>query len=200
MRTIGVTGGIASGKSLATRQLAERGTVVIDADKIGHEAYRPGTETFRQVVAAFGVEIVGANGEIDRKALGAKVFADPAERRRLEEIVWPAMRKMMEERLEELRAKDVEIVVLEAALLIEADWLSLVDEVWLVLASPETARRRLMERNGLTAEQAESRLRSQLTNEKRRAYATVVIENDGSLEELRRAGGEAWAKLEARVG
>ena len=200
MRTIGVTGGIASGKSLATRQLAERGTVVIDADKIGHEAYRPGTETFRQVVAAFGVEIVGANGEIDRKALGAKVFADPAERRRLEEIVWPAMRKMMEERLEELRAKDVEIVVLEAALLIEADWLSLVDEVWLVLASPETARRRLMERNGLTAEQAESRLRSELTNEKRRADATVVIENDGSLEELRRAGGEAWAKLEARVG
>ncbi|MCH7811523.1 MAG: dephospho-CoA kinase [Chloroflexi bacterium] len=200
MRTIGVTGGIASGKSLATRQLAERGTVVIDADKIGHEAYRSGTETFRQVVEAFGVEIVGANGEIDRKALGAKVFADPAERRRLEEIVWPAMRKMMEERLEELRAKDVEIVVLEAALLIEADWLSLVDEVWLVLASPETARRRLMERNGLTAEQAESRLRSQLTNEKRRAYATVVIENDGSLEELRRAVGEAWAKLEARVG
>lgn len=200
MRTIGVTGGIASGKSLATRQLAERGAVVIDADKMGHEAYRPGTETFRQVVAAFGVEIVGANGEIDRKALGAKVFADPAERRRLEEIVWPAMRKMMEERLEELRAKDVEIVVLEAALLIEADWLSLVDEVWLVLASPETARRRLMERNGLTAEQAESRLRSQLTNEKRRAYATVVIENDGSLEELRRAVDEAWAKLEARVG
>ena len=200
MRTIGVTGGIASGKSLATRQLAERGAVVIDADTIGHQAYRPGTETFRKVVAAFGEKIVGADGEIDRKARGAKVFADPAERRRLEEIVWPAMRKMMDERLEELRAKDTEIVVLEAALLIEADWLSLVDEVWLVLASPETARRRLMERNGLTAEQAEARLRSQLTNEKRRSYATVVIENDGSLEELRRAADEAWSQLEARVG
>ena len=200
MRVIGLTGGIASGKSLVSQQLAERGAVVIEADKVGHEAYRQGTETYRAVVEAFGREIAGPDGEVDRRALGAKVFADPEARRRLEEIVWPAMRSLMEERLAELRTQGASVAVLEAALLIEADWLPLADEVWLVTASPETARRRLMERNGLTAEQAESRLRAQLTNEKRRAYADVVIENDGSLEELRRAVDEAWSRLEARVG
>ena len=200
MRVIGLTGGIASGKSLVSQQLAERGAVVIDADKVGHEAYRQGTETFQAVVDAFGSDVVGADGEVDRKALGAKVFADPEARQRLEAIVWPAMRRMMEERLAELRAQNTDVAVLEAALLIEADWLPLADEVWLVTASPETARRRLMKRNGLTAEAAEARLRAQLTNEKRRSYADVVIENDGSRDELRRAAGQAWSKLEMRVG
>ena len=200
MRVIGLTGGIASGKSLVSRQLAERGAVVIDADKVAHEAYRQGTETFQAVVDAFGSDVVGADGEVDRKALGAKVFADPEARQRLEAIVWPAMRRMMEERLAELRGQDTDVAVLEAALLIEADWLPLADEVWLVTASPETARRRLMERNGLTAEAAEARLRAQLTNEKRRPYADVVIENDGSLDELRAAAEQAWSKLEMRVG
>ena len=200
MRVIGLTGGIAGGKSLVSQQLVERGAVVIDADKLGHEAYRKGSETFRAVVEAFGEEVVGGDGEIDRKALGAKVFAEPEARRRLEAIVWPAMRSMMEERLAELRAKHTSVAVLEAALLIEADWLPLVDEVWLVTASPETVRQRLAERNGMTAEQAGSRVRAQLSNEERRAYADVVIENDGSLDELQRAVDESWSKLGSRVG
>ena len=200
MRVIGLTGGIAGGKSLVSQQLVERGAVVIDADKLGHEAYRKGSETFRAVVEAFGEEVIGGDGEIDRKALGAKVFAEPEARRRLEAIVWPAMRSMMEERLAELRAKHTSVAVLEAALLIEADWLPLVDEVWLVTASPETVRQRLAERNGMTAEQAGSRVRAQLSNEERRAYADVVIENDGSLEELHRAVDESWSKLGSRVG
>ncbi len=200
MRVIGLTGGIAGGKSLVSQQLAERGAVVIDADKLGHEAYRKGSETFRAVVDAFGEDVVGGDGEIDRKALGAKVFAEPAARRRLEAIVWPAMRGMMEERLAELRAKNRAVAVLEAALLIEADWLPLVDEVWLVTASPETVRQRLAERNGMTAEQADSRVRAQLSSEERRAYADVVIENDGSLDELQRVVDESWSKLERRVG
>ena len=200
MRIIGLTGGIAGGKSLVAQQLAERGAVVIDADKLGHEAYRKGSETFRAVVDAFGEDVVGGDGEIDRKALGAKVFAEPEARRRLEAIVWPAMRGMMEEHLAELRAKNTSVAVLEAALLIEADWLPLVDEVWLVTASPETVRQRLAERNGMTAEQADSRVRAQLSSEERRAYADVVIENDGSLEDLQRAVDESWSKLERRVG
>ena len=200
MRVIGLTGGIAGGKSLVSQQLVERGAVVIDADKLGHEAYRKGSETFRAVVEAFGEEVIGGDGEIDRKALGAKVFAEPEARRRLEAIVWPAMRSMMEERLAELRAKHTSVAVLEAALLIEADWLPLVDEVWLVTASPETVRQRLAERNGMTAEQAGSRVRAQLSNEERRAYADVVIENDGSLDELQRAVDESWSKLGSRVG
>ena len=200
MRVIGLTGGIAGGKSLVSQQLAERGAVVIDADKLGHEAYRKGSETFRAVVDAFGEDVVGGDGEIDRKALGAKVFAESEARRRLEAIVWPAMRSMMEEHLAELRAKNTSVAVLEAALLIEADWLPLVDEVWLVTASPATVRQRLAERNGMTAEQADSRVRAQLSSEERRAYADVVIENDGSLEDLQRAVDESWSKLERRVG
>lgn len=203
MRVIGLTGGIASGKSLVSQQLAERGATVIDADKVGHEAYKQGSETYRAVVAAFGPEVAGADGEIDRRALGAKVFADPEARRRLEEIVWPAIRHIMEERLAKLREQGTSVAVVEAAVLIEASWQPLVDEVWVVVTSPETARTRLMGRNGLTPEQAEERLRAQLTNEKRRAYAGVVIENDGSLGELRHAVDEAWSSAsggESRAG
>ena len=199
MRIIGLTGGIASGKSLVSQQLVELGAVVVDADKLGHETYRKDTETHRAVVEAFGPDVVGPDGEIDRRALGAKVFGDPEARRRLEEIVWPAIRRLAAERLAGLREQSVPVVVLEAAVLIEANWLDLVDEVWLVEAPPETVRQRLSDRNGLTPEQAEARLRAQLTNEKRRPYAGVVIENDGSLDELRRRVEEAWSKLATRV-
>jgi len=199
MRIIGLTGGIASGKSLVSQQLVELGAVVVDADKLGHETYRKGTETHRAVAEAFGPDVVGPDGEIDRRALGAKVFGDPEARRRLEEIVWPAIRRLAAERLAGLREQSVPVVVLEAAVLIEANWLDLVDEVWLVEAPPETVRQRLSDRNGLTPEQAEARLRAQLTNEKRRPYAGVVIENDGSLDELRRRVDEAWSKLATRV-
>jgi len=200
MRVIGLTGGIASGKSLVSQQLVELGAVVIDADKLGHETYRTGTETHRAVAEAFGQGVVGPDGEIDRRALGGKVFGDAEARRRLEEIVWPAIRGLANERIAELRAGGTPVVVLEAAVLIEASWTDLVDEVWLVVASPETVRRRLADRNGLTAEQAEARMRAQLTNEKRRPYAQLIIENDGSPDDLRRAVDEAWSKLAARVG
>ncbi len=200
MRVIGLTGGIASGKSLVTEQLAERGATVIDADKVGHASYLKGSETFDAVVAEFGAEIVGSDGEIDRKALGGKVFGDPAARRRLERIVWPAIRTMMEAQLETLRSEGAGIVVIEAAVLIEADWLPIVDEVWVVSAAPATARKRLFERNGLNEEQAEARLRAQLANDIRRSYADVVIENNGTLEELTTKVDAAWSKLEAKAG
>lgn len=200
MRVIGLTGGIASGKSLVSQRLGELGAVVIDADRLGHETYRRGTETHRAVAEAFGQDVVGPDGEIDRRALGGKVFGDAEARRRLEEIVWPAIRELANERIAEQRAGGTPVVVLEAAVLIEASWTDLVDEVWLVVASPETVRRRLADRNGLTAEQAEARMRAQLTNEKRRPHAQVIIENDGSLDDLRRAVDGAWSKLAARVG
>ncbi|MEX2157979.1 MAG: dephospho-CoA kinase [Dehalococcoidia bacterium] len=199
MRVIGLTGGIASGKSLVSRQLAERGAVVIDADKLGHESYRKGTETYRALIEAFGEDIVGPDGEIDRKVLGSKVFGDPEARHKLEQIVWPAIRRLGAERIEKLHQEGAAVVVLEAAVLIEAEWLDLVDEVWIVEVSPDVARKRLIERNGLSVEQAQARIQSQLTNEKRRPYATLVIENNGSLEDLQRALDDAWSKIETRV-
>jgi dephospho-CoA kinase len=199
MRVIGLTGGIASGKSLVSQLLAERGAVVIDADKLGHESYRKGTETYRALIEAFGEDIVGPDGEIDRKLLGSKVFGNPEARQKLNQTVWPAIKRLGAERIEELRQEGVAVGVLEAAVLIEAEWLDLVDEVWIVEVSPDVARKRLMERNGLSAEDAQARIQSQLTNEKRRPYATLVIENNGSLEDLRRAVDDAWAKIEARV-
>jgi len=197
---IGLTGGIASGKSVVSKMLAERGAHVIDADKVGHEAYAPGGECHRAVVQSFGDDIVGAGGEIDRKALGAKVFGDPSQRKRLESIVWPWMRGEMEKRLAALSDQGVRVVVLEAAVLIEADWLPIVDRVWLVTVPRDVARARMMSRNGLTAEQADARIDAQLTNEERARHADVIVENDGTLDQLERRVGEEWDRLVAATG
>ena len=109
------------------------------------------------------------------------------------------MRTMMEEQLETLRSEGAGIVVIEAAVLIEADWLPLVDEVWVVSASPATVRTRLFERNGLNEEQASARLRAQLPNNIRRSRADVVIENEGTLKELTAEVDAAWSMLEAKA-
>jgi dephospho-CoA kinase len=195
---IGLTGGIASGKSLVSAMLAERGATVIDADRVGHEAYAPGSECFQRVVEEFGPEVVAPDGQIDRKALGAKVFADPDRRRTLESIVWPWMRTTMEGRFAALRAEGIPVVVLEAAVLIEADWTPLVDEVWLVTVAPDIARARLVARNGLTPEQADARIAAQLTDEQRARYAQVIIENSGTLEDLRARVDAAYDRLSGR--
>lgn len=194
---IGLTGGIASGKSVVSQMLAEHGALVIDADKVGHEAYAPGSGCYEAVVEAFGRDIVAADGSIDRRALGGKVFGDAGQRKRLEGIVWPWMRSTMEGRLAGLRREGVPVVVLEAAVLIEADWIPLVDQVWAVVTPAAIARERIMSRNGLTAEQADARIAAQLTNAEREARAQVVIENSGSMEELRRRVDEAWGQLGA---
>ena len=111
----GLTGGIASGKSTISKEMETRGAVVLDADKVGHEVYLPGTEGFNAVRAAFGDRVVGADGEIDRRVLGSIVFGDPADRKRLEGIVWPVMKEIMRRKLDALRGTGTELVVLEAA-------------------------------------------------------------------------------------
>jgi dephospho-CoA kinase len=195
MKVIGLTGGIGSGKSTVSRILAELGAVVMDADKVGHQAYQPGTETWKDVVAAFGKEVVAADGSIDRKKLGAIVFGDAGALARLNQIVHPRMYDMMAEQIEEYRQQGVEVVVLDAAILIEANWTPLVDEVWLTVASEPTVVRRVRERTGLPEEQIRSRIRSQLSNEERKKQASVVISNDGGLHELRAKVVELWEGL-----
>lgn len=186
MRVIGLTGGIAVGKSTVSEALRESGAVVIDADKVGHEAYRPGTETHAALVEAFGEQIRADDGEIDRRKLGAIVFADPEQRRRLQDIVWPRMKEMMRGQLAELSAKGTELAVIEAAVLFEAGWQDLMDEIWVVQVPEEIAMQRLMTRNGFSAQDAQSRIRAQLTNEERARHADVIIDNSGTVEDVRK--------------
>jgi len=194
MRVIGLTGGIAAGKSTVSEALREAGAAVIDADKVGHEAYLPGTETHAALVEAFGQEIVAESGEIDRRKLGAIVFADPAQRDRLQAIVWPRMKEMMRARLGELAAQGMELAVIEAAVLIEASWQDLTDEIWVVQVPETVARERLMARNGLSADDANARIRAQLTNEERARHADAIIDNSGSVEHAREQVKKALAR------
>ena len=144
-----------------------------------------GTPGFAAVVAAFGKEIVAPDGTIDRKALGAKVFADANALARLNAIAHPRIADAIRERIERLRASgETRPVVLEAAVLIEAGWKALVDEVWVVVAPPPVAIERLARDRGLSREEAARRIAAQLTNEGRAAHADVVIANDGALEDL----------------
>ena len=193
MIVIGLTGGIGSGKSEVSRMLSELGAEVIDADRIGHEAYLPHTETWEAVVIEFGEEILQPNGEIDRTKLGAQVFSEPEARDRLNAVMHPRMYDMIEERIERLREQGTEAVVVEAAVLVEAGWVPLVDEVWTVTAPEEAVVRRLHWRNGASEEQIRQRVRSQLTPEERIREADVVIENSQGLEELRQRVREAWS-------
>ncbi len=196
-KVIGLTGGIGSGKSTVSQCLAELGAVILDADKVGHEAFKPSTEAWREVVAAFGRQILTPSGEIDRKKLGEIVFSQPESLSRLNQIMHPRMYDMMQAQIEEYRRQGVDVVVLEAAILIEANWTSLVDEVWVTVAPEATVLKRLKEQRGLAEEQTLARIRSQLSAEERAKHADVVINNDGELDEVKAKVKELWARLHA---
>ena len=177
---IGLTGGIASGKSTAAAYLGEKGASVIDADKLGHQAYEPDTDAFAQVVAAFGPEVVGADGLIDRKVLGGKVFGDPAALDRLTGIIWPEIGRLALAEFEVARAARPDApIVLEAAVMLEAGWEPMVDEVWVVIVEPDTAVARATARDGVEEEAVRKRIAAQLSNDERRAKADIVIDNSG---------------------
>jgi len=193
MQTIGLTGGIGSGKSTAASILRELGAFVIDADRVGHEVYQPGTPGFDQVVGAFGDGVVASDGSIDRKALGAIVFADPKQLERLNGIVHPLIRGAVRERVEEMRSREpAKPIVVEAAVLIEAKWYDLVDEVWVVIASAETVIERVTRSRGLDRSAVQARIDAQLSNAERSRVADVVIENDGTPDQLREKLVELW--------
>ncbi len=192
MTVIGLTGSICSGKSTIARFLAEMGATVISADEIGHEAYEPHCETWQQVVDAFGKGILTADNEIDRKKLGEVVFKDPEALKRLNGIMHPGMHRVAEKRIERLKQEGVEVIVLEAPLLVEAKWLDLVDEVWVAKVSDANAIERCRERSGLSEAQAKARIASQLSSEEKAKYADVVIDTNVSLPEVEARVKELW--------
>ena len=175
---IGLTGGIASGKSTAAKYLGEKGASVIDADKLGHRAYEPDTDAFDKVVSSFGQEVVGADGQIDRKVLGSKVFGNPEALDRLPGIIWPEIGRLVLKQFEVARGEQPDApIVLEAAVMLEAGWEPMVDEVWVVIVDPDTAVERAISRDGVEEEAIRKRIASQLTNEERRAKADIIIDN-----------------------
>ncbi len=194
VRVIGLTGGIGSGKSTVAALLAERGATVIDADKIGHEVYRPGSEGFTRVVETFGRGVVAADGTIDRKALGAIVFADATARARLNAIVHPLIGSEIAARVAQVPAGTR--VVIEAAIILEAGWRALAERVWVVSVSRETAIARVMAARGLTRVEVERRLDAQMPDAERRRLADLVIENDGTPAALRAQVEAAWRTVQ----
>ena len=193
MKVICLTGGLASGKSTAVQYLAEKGAHVIDADVLGHRAYDPGTIAFDEVINTFGEDVRGDDGQIDRKALGGKVFGKPEALKQLTDIVWPAIRRMAEAEIATVKASDPEkVIVLEAAVLFEAGWEDIGDEIWVISVARETAIERSMARDGATREAVENRLNAQLSNEERTARANVVMTNNSDQSSLFEQLASAW--------
>jgi len=199
MKVIGLTGGIGSGKSTVSRFLAELGAVILNADEVGHEAFKPDTEIWREVVAAFGRQIVTPNGNIDRRKLGETVFNNPESRARLNQIMHPWMYAQVKAQLEEYRRQGTRVVVLEAPLLLEAGWTSLADEVWVTTAPEATMLKRLEERTGMSQAESLTRIRSQLPSAERVRHANVVINTDCDLDELRSKVKELWQRGTVRL-
>ena len=199
MKVIGLVGGIGSGKSEVAKILASLGAEVIDADKVGHHVYEPGTPGFDAVVAEYGREIVADDGRIDRKLLGARVFGDPAALQRLNEIVHPLIREEIAKRIETARTvQKAPVAFVEAAIMLEAGWRPIAQEIWAVIASPELVRDRLQTHRGLSVQDIEARVARQTSDDVRRSAADVVIENRGTLQELRDRVEELWRARIAR--
>jgi dephospho-CoA kinase len=200
MKVIGLTGGIGSGKSTVAGYLAELGAKVIDLDKVGHEVIKSGSQVFERIVDEFGEDILDTRGEIDRAKLAEIVFNNRESLARLNEMVHPAIDKVINERIEGYRARGVEVVVLEAAAMLEAGRAAQADEIWVTTASQATVLRRLRARSGYYEEETKARMRSQLSDQERIKKADVVIDTDGRLDEVKARVEEEWRRLMARVG
>jgi dephospho-CoA kinase len=198
---VGLTGGIGSGKSEVARRLAAHGAVIIDADVAAREVVAPGTPGLAQVAEAFGPEVLGPDGALDRERLGAIVFRDPALRAKLNAIVHPLVRDQMgaAERAAAGAAHGDLIVVHDVPLLAESRRADGFDLVIVVDVPPELQVERLVRHRGMTPDQARARMAAQATRDQRLAIAGIVIDNSGTLDDLDRRVAEVWADLRHRV-
>ncbi len=189
---LGVTGGIASGKSTVMAILAELGAETIDADRVYHALIEPGRPLHRTLVERWGIGIVAPDGTIDRKALGRIVFGDPGELADLDRLTHPAIRREIDNRFEQSSAA---VVAIDAVKLIESGHADSCDHIWLVVADPAIQIRRLIESRGLTLADAERRVAAQPDLAHRLSRSDVVIHNSGSLDQLRNQVAHAWQHL-----
>lgn len=181
MKVIGLTGGIASGKSMVASRLMQLGARIIDADVIARRLTEPGSEVLREISRMFGSQYLDEQGNLRRKALGNLIFSDPVQREKLDRLMQPRIRDEISRQLIQAELEGAAVLVLVAPLLLEAGLEDLVDEVWVVALDRENQKKRLMQRDNLTEEQAEGRLASQSSLAEKLGKATRVIDNCGDL-------------------
>lgn len=194
LRIIGLTGGIASGKTSVARFFEDKGAVVIDADQLARAAVEPGSQGLTRVAAIFGPDILTPDGQLDRKRLAAVVFSDPGKRALLEGILHPEIKYLAENRMAQLAESGRKIVFYMAPLLIEAGVTDRVDEVWVVTVRPEVQLERLMRRDGITREEALRIIASQMPLDEKEKHGRIVIDNSGTPEETASLLAEIWAQ------
>ena len=199
MKVVGLTGGIASGKSSVAKILENYGAVVVDADLLAREIVAPGAPAYQAIVEAFGNTVLRPDGTLDRTALGKLVFADVAARKVLEEITHPRIAEQAARRIEEERLRGTKVLFYVVPLLIEAGLVSTVDEVWLVSVDKEEQIKRLMKRDAIPREEALRKIAAQMPLLEKAAFADVIIDNDGLPEETERYVKSEWQRLLARV-
>ena len=193
MKIIGLTGGIACGKSTVSTELRAHGAAIIDADALAHELSQPHQPIYNAYVERFGSEIVAADGTLDRAAIARRVFADPAVRAEVEAIGHPIIRRAAEERLRAARDENKRAAVLDVPLLFEAGWDALADETWVVALPREEQLARLLARDkAMDAGEARARIAAQMPLAEKCARADVVIDNSGTVEEIREYIGKLW--------
>lgn len=186
MRVIGLTGGIASGKSTVAGIISGHGIPVIDADQLARDAVVPGSAGLCQIIEAFGPSVLNEDGTLDRTVLAEKIFSDPLAREKLESILHPAIKVLAEKQLAELRQRGEAVAFYMAPLLIEAGATGRVDEIWVVYVDRETQLARIQKRDSVSREDAEKRIAAQMPMDEKAAYARIVIDNSGNLQELKK--------------
>ena len=197
MLTIGLTGGIATGKSSVAALLAEHGAEVIDADQLARDAVAPGTAALQRIVDLFGQQALLPDGSLNRQAVREMVFNEPTRRQQLEAILHPTIKELALQQIEQARIRGSRVVVYMAPLLIEARATDRVDEIWVVTVRPEVQLARLMARDGCNQKQAEQIIAAQMPLAEKERFGVVVIDNSSSLEETRRQVEAAWQQ---RIG
>jgi dephospho-CoA kinase len=200
MLLVGLTGGVASGKTTVAKILEEEGAQIIAADQIARELVNPGSPASQELVQAFGRDILREDGTLDRKKMADKIFSDPEQRNLLERILHPKIKEEIRRKVREAVKRDPEaIVVIDAALLLEVGDHREMDEVIVVTSKAEQQIKRLENRDGLTPEEAKKILGSQIPQEEKLKAANIVIRNDGGLEETVQRTREVFYELKKRV-